>query len=374
MSSISKIETWVTEPEQSDDGWATIKPFLFLKLTTSDGLEGWGEAFTLPSREKGIVEIIHNLMETISSSKDISPDIFNSKAKKIADGHRGIDFSAATSAIEMSLWDIEAKRKNKPLSHILSKDPKQKVSVYANTWSEKSPGCEILSKRATELLDKGYGGIKIYPLQNRTIEQAISCISILRENIGFEIPLMLDLASPEDPNIALKLASLVKEFKPYWFEEPIDGQSTRLLASIRKQTGLKIVTGEKQFGLQHFIETLAANAADILNPDIAGVGGIIDMIKISELSQKNNVTISPHCWNSMSIAASAMLHFCASNSNVEMAEIYPEYIANGLKYSDINFVIKDGFAELKDRPGLGVEIDIKSLMKLTSYHKQTKLR
>ena len=374
MSSISKIETWVTEPEQSDDGWATIKPFLFLKLTTSDGLEGWGEAFTLPSREKGIVEIIHNLMETISSSKDISPDIFNSKAKKIADGHRGIDFSAATSAIEMSLWDIEAKRKNKPLSHILSKDPKQKVSVYANTWSEKSPGCEILSKRATELLDKGYGGIKIYPLQNRTIEQAISCISILRENIGFEIPLMLDLASPEDPNIALKLASLVKEFKPYWFEEPIDGQSTRLLASIRKQTGFKIVTGEKQFGLQHFIETLAANAADILNPDIAGVGGIIDMIKISELSQKNNVTISPHCWNSMSIAASAMLHFCASNSNVEMAEIYPEYIANGLKYSDINFVIKDGFAELKDRPGLGVEIDIKSLMKLTSYHKQTKLR
>ena len=374
MSSIRKIETWVTEPEQSDDGWATIKPFLFLKLTTSDGLEGWGEAFTLPSREKGIVEIIHNLMETISSSKDISPDIFNSKAKKIADGHRGIDFSAATSAIEMSLWDIEAKRKNKPLSHILSKDPKQKVSVYANTWSEKSPGCEILSKRATELLDKGYGGIKIYPLQNRTIEQAISCISILRENIGFEIPLMLDLASPEDPNIALKLASLVKEFKPYWFEEPIDGQSTRLLASIRKQTGLKIVTGEKQFGLQHFIETLAANAADILNPDIAGVGGIIDMIKISELSQKNNVTISPHCWNSMSIAASAMLHFCASNSNVEMAEIYPEYISNGLKYSDINFVIKDGFAELKDRPGLGVEIDIKSLMKLTSYHKQTKLR
>ncbi|MDB9825777.1 mandelate racemase/muconate lactonizing enzyme family protein [Candidatus Pelagibacter sp.] len=374
MSSISKIETWVTEPEQSDDGWATIKPFLFLKLTTSDGLEGWGEAFTLPSREKGIVEIIHNLMETISSSKDISPDIFNSKAKKIADGHRGIDFSAATSAIEMSLWDIEAKRKNKPLSHILSKDPKQKVSVYANTWSEKSPGCEILSKRATELLDKGYGGIKIYPLQNRTIEQAISCISILRENIGFEIPLMLDLASPEDPNIALKLASLVKEFKPYWFEEPIDGQSTRLLASIRKQTGFKIVTGEKQFGLQHFIETLAANAADILNPDIAGVGGIIDMIKISELSQKNNVTISPHCWNSMSIAASAMLHFCASNSNVEMAEIYPEYISNGLKYSDINFVIKDGFAELKDRPGLGVEIDIKSLMKLTSYHKQTKLR
>tara|TARA_A100000164_G_scaffold15408_1_gene12825 strand:- start:2242 stop:3366 length:1125 start_codon:yes stop_codon:yes gene_type:complete len=374
MSFISHVETWITKSEQSDDGWATIKPFLFIKLTTSDGIVGWGEAFTLPTREKGMVEIIHNLMETISSLDDLLPEIFNSRVKQIADGHGGIDFSSATSAIEMSLWDIKAKRENKPLSHILTKKPKKKVSVYANTWSEKLPDCETLSARAIELLKQGFGGIKIYPLQNRTIDQAANCVSIIRDNIGSETPLMLDLASPQDSNISLKLASLIKDLNPYWFEEPIDGQSTRLLASIKKKTGLKIVTGEKQFGLQHFTETLAANAADILNPDIAGVGGIIDMIKISELSQKNNVIISPHCWNSMSIAASAMLHFCASNSNVDMAEIYPEYISNGLKYSDVNFDIKNGFAELKDRPGLGVKIDVKSLIKLSSHHKQTKLR
>ena len=59
MSFITCAETWITKKEQSDDGWAEIKPFLFLKLTTSDNLEGWGEAFTLPAREKGIVEIIH---------------------------------------------------------------------------------------------------------------------------------------------------------------------------------------------------------------------------------------------------------------------------------------------------------------------------
>lgn len=374
MSFVSSLETWITKPEQSDDGWAEIKPFLFLKLTTSDGVEGWGEAFTLSTREKGIVEIIHNLMTSISSLRNLSPEIFHKKVNQIADGHRGIDFSAATSAIEMSLWDIKAKREDKPLSHLLSKNPKKEIPVYANTWSEKEPDCETLSNRATELLKHGYGGIKIYPLQNRTIDEAVSCVSRLRKAIGFETPLMLDLASPEDSNIALALAPLIKEFNPYWFEEPIDGESTRMLASIRKKTGLKIVTGEKQFGLHHFIETLAADAADILNPDIAGVGGILDMIKISEISAKNNVMISPHCWNSMSIAASAMMHFCAGNSNTEMAEIYPEYISNGLKYSDTNFVIKNGYAELKDRPGLGVNIDIKSLMKLSADYKKTTLR
>lgn len=374
MNFISKLETWITKPEQSDDGWAEIKPFLFLKLTTSDDLEGWGEAFTLPTREKGIVEIIHNLMTNVSCLDNLSPEIFHTKVNQIADGHRGIDFSAATSAIEMSLWDIKAKREGKPLSHLLSKNPKKKIPIYANTWSEKSPDSKSLSNRATELLDQGYSGIKIYPLQNRTLDQAVSCVSLLRNNIGPKTPLMLDLASPEDPNIALTLASLIKEFNPYWFEEPIDGQSTRMLASIRKKTGLKIVTGEKQFGLHHFIETLAADAADILNPDIAGVGGILDMTRISEMSEKNNVMISPHCWNSMSVAASAMLHFCAANSNTEMAEIYPEYISNGLKYSDINFVIANGCAELKDRLGLGVNIDVKSLMKFSADYKKTNLR
>ena len=77
MSFISHVETWITKSEQSDDGWATIKPFLFVKLTTSDGIDGWGEAFTLPTREKGIIEIIHDLMETMSSLDDLMPETFS---------------------------------------------------------------------------------------------------------------------------------------------------------------------------------------------------------------------------------------------------------------------------------------------------------
>ena len=63
MTFIRKVETWITKSKQTEDGWSQIKPFIFLKLTNNDGFEGWGEAFSLPAREKGIVEII-------SSSKD----------------------------------------------------------------------------------------------------------------------------------------------------------------------------------------------------------------------------------------------------------------------------------------------------------------
>ena len=101
MSLIAKVETWITKPEKSNDGWSTLKPFLFLKLSSSDGIDGWGEAFTLTTREKGIVEIIHNLALTINSLKNLDPYEFHKKVNLIADGHRGLDYSSATSALEM---------------------------------------------------------------------------------------------------------------------------------------------------------------------------------------------------------------------------------------------------------------------------------
>ena len=269
MSFLNKIETWITKSKPSDDGWSQIKPFIFLKLTTDGGYYGWGEAFTLPTREKGIVEIIHNLVNSLSHIENLTPDRFHREVEVIADGHRGIDFSAATSAIEMSLWDIEGKKKNKPLYKILSSEYRDKVPVYATIWSKDFKDDETLSSRCEEILNQGYGGIKIYPLQKRTIDQAAICVSKIRKTLGFNIPLMLDLACPKDTNIPLKLAPLIEEFKPYWFEEPVDGEATRSLKYIKNQTGLRIVTGEKQCGINHFIETLAVDAVDIFNPDIS---------------------------------------------------------------------------------------------------------
>ena len=369
MSFITKIETWITKSKQSDDGWSQIKPFIFLKLSNNEGHYGWGEAFTLPAREKGIVEIIHNLVNSLSNIESLNPNIFHKEVEKIADGHRGIDFSAATSAIEMSLWDIEGKKRNKPLYKILSSEYRDKVPVYATIWSEDFKNDETLSSRCEEILRQDYGGIKIYPLQKRTIDEAAICVSKIRKTLGFNIPLMLDLACPKDTNISLKLAPLIEEFKPYWFEEPVDGEATRSLKYIKNQTGLRIVTGEKQCGINHFVETLAADAIDIFNPDISSVGGIIDMIKIIELSNKNNVRVSPHCWNSMSIAASAMVHLCMSFPNTEMAEFFPEYIPYTLKFCDKNFEINNGFIELDNREGLGVTIDTNLLMENTSSYK-----
>jgi galactonate dehydratase len=81
--------------------------------------------------------------------------------------------------------------------------------------------------------------LKYTPLQNRSLSQAKECVAHIRNLIGLETPLMLDLASPDDESLALSLAPLIKQYKPYWYEEPVDGQKIRSMTSIRIQTGLK---------------------------------------------------------------------------------------------------------------------------------------
>ena len=211
---------------------------------------------------------------------------------------------------------------------------------------------------------------RIYPLQNRSPKEGADFVSYVRNLIGEDTPMMLDLASPDNFNLSYELAPLVTPFNPYWYEEPADGEKTRTLADIRTKTNLRIVTGEKQCGLPHFEETLAANAADILNPDIAAVGGILDMTQISKWSLEKDVKVSPHCWNSMSVAAAAMLHFCASIENAEMAEIFPEYLSHIMKFSDPGFKIENGNAILGKEPGLGVSIDTSLLQSLCSSHNE----
>ena len=368
---LHRAETWITKPDQSADGWATVKPFLFVCLTTRDGVSGWGEAFTLPLRAPGMAAIIHALFDAAVSLEDATPQAFRALAGRIANKHRGMDFAAATSAIEMALWDIQGQIANRPLRALLAEQYAESIPVYANTWSTTEPDIPTLAARAGALVEQGFEAVKFYPLQNRSPEQGGACMAAMRDTVGDSTALMLDLGSPDDPALARGLAPLVAPYDPYWFEEPVDGEDTRELAAIRRDTGLRVVTGEKQCGLPHFRETLAAEAADVLNPDIAGVGGILDMLQIAHLAAETGVAVSPHCWNSMTVAAAAMMQVCAVLPNSERAEVYPEYLPHGALYADTGFALTGGTATLIDRPGLGVVMDKAALAAISTYQQES---
>lgn len=373
---VAQVETWITAVPAGADDWDTAKPFLFVCLTDQDGQRGWGEAFVLPCRETAVAEMIHALAVEMARQGCMTPWRFRALAAKIADKHRGLDYSAATSALEMALWDLTGKLANAPLYALLGGQRNREIPIYANIWCATSGDALTLGARAVALVEQGYRAVKLHPLNpvhGLTVGQAADCVHYVRDCIGQDVALMVDLDSQDRVDVALEFSKLIAAANPYWFEEPVDGQYVSTLSDIRQETGLRIVTGEKQCGLPHFRCVLEADAADILNPDIAGIGGVLDMLDIAAMAHARGVMLSPHCWNSMTVAAAAMLHVCASIPNAEMAEVYPEYIAFGAQFARVGFSLEGSHARLSEKPGLGVDMDAKILDKCSVAHKGSDL-
>ena len=357
-----RLETWITAPEMGGDEWGHVKPCLFVRLTTKDGIYGWGEAFVLLYREKADAEIIHALGRSSNKLKSISPWAFLDLAKQAAAHHLSLKFSAASSALKMALWDISGKLLNAPLCDLLGGDHNRAIPIHGNIRSATQWGVASFETRATDLVAQEYRAIRIYPMLNHAAQDAA---------IGDDIALLVDLDAQGNADAAIQIAQAIKPAHAYWFEEPIDGNDSQALAQIRKDTGLRGVTGEKHCGLAHFRAVLAAGAADILNPDIDAVGGILDLLELVELAKQQGVQISPHCWSSMTVAAAAMLHVCASIPNAELAEIYPAYIPDGKKFALKAFHLEGEYAHLSYKPGIGVDLNVSALHTLCEHHQST---
>jgi galactonate dehydratase len=371
---LARVETWITAPARGGDGWSEVKPCLLVRLTTCGGTAGWGEAFVLPCREKAVAEIIHALGHVAALLQPASPWAFRSLALRVCSKHSGLDFSAATSALEMAMWDIHGKLAGQPLCDLLGGRSDTAIPIYANIWSDTQWDAGSLALRASDLVAEGYTAVKIHPMLNHSAPEAVLAVARVRGTIGDDIRLMVDMDTEDDPDTSLFVAENIAQLHPYWFEESVDGQDTNALSRIRRTTGMRVVTGEKHCGIPHFRSVLAADAADILNPDIAGLGGILDMLDLAQMADRQGVMISAHCWNSMTVAAAAMLHVSAAIPNPEMAEIYPEYVKHGARYATPGFHLDGAYAHLSDRPGLGVDIDTKVLRRLSSHYRSSRLQ
>jgi galactonate dehydratase len=370
---LTGLQSWITRPAEVENGFARIKPCLLIRLTAADGTIGWGEAYVLPCREAAVARIIHELGRELAALACPDPWHLRDLATRLSLRHHSMDFAAATSALDIALWDLIGRLVAKPLVELLGGPNCRDAAVYANIWSESNWSAAALAARAKHLVAAGYRAIKIHPMLNHDVSQAVEAVRRVRGVIGADQRLMVDMDSETDPGISRAVAKGILPAAPHWFEEPADGADIAALAELRGEVGIPLVTGERQSGVAHFRSVLALRAADILNPDIAGVGGLLDMLEISVLADRHGVRISPHCWNSMTVAASAMMHVCAAIPNAEMAEIYPEYLEHGERYAVNGFTVQNSVATLNGRPGLGVEINEAALSALSMQHDSSDL-
>ncbi len=361
------LTPFLVAPRASSDGWSEGRITVFVKLETDDGLTGWGEAYALTHRERATCAIIVALGEALKDMPHASPRAFlHHIAQPMSSRHPGIDYAAATSAIEIALWDLAGKSAQMPVHAMLGGALIDGVPVCANAWDAPVQTPQAIAERCAMMCSQGYGAVKIYPLRQPTLEDAETCVRLTREAVGPDVDIMLDFAVQKDRRHALRAARLFEPYAPFWIEEPLAGDDLDGLAEFRALTTARITTGERQAGLPHYRNLLDRRAADILNPDIAGAGGIITMLEIGAMANAHSVLMSPHCWNSTTVAFAAMLHACAVMPNSIHAELYYDYLELGARFATCDHVIHEGRASLPRAPGLGVMIDEEVLRSLAA--------
>jgi galactonate dehydratase len=339
--------------------------WLFLKITTDDGIAGWGEP---------VVEGRANTVRT--AVEELSEYLVGKDASHIEDLWQvlyrggfyrgGPILTSAISGIEQALWDIKGKRLGVPVHDLLGGPVRDRMRVYV--WIGGDRPADVAAA-AKEKIAAGYTALKMNATpemewidSSTKIDEAAQRLAAIRDAVGYGVGIGVDFHGRVHKAMAKVLAKELEPFKPMFIEEPVLAENNEALLEIARHTTIPIATGERMFTRWDFKDLLATGGADIIQPDLSHAGGIWEVRKIAAMAEAYDVAVAPHCpLGPIALAASLQLDFCTPNAFIQEQSLGIHYNQGSdlLDYlADRNaFDYRDGYVARLSAPGLGIEID-----------------
>lgn len=352
------------KPYRLHPGWR--KNLVFVKVETDQGVHGWGEAYSQYDRDGAVAAQVEALARYCVGRDPFAIKHFAQIAFDDYAARRGsLELFCAISGIEQALWDIVGKLCGQPVYNLLGGRCRERIRVYANGWSYGLKEPADYARAAERVVAQGFSAIKFDPLPGpwrsyipkEHEEHAVRVVRAVREAVGPEVDLLIDQHRRLAPMHAIRLDRRLAEFGLYWLEEPCAAEYPRELAEIRRAIGVPVVIGEATYTKAGFRPLLESGAADILNPDVACCGGILELKEIAAMAEAFLVAVSPHNYNSTVLALAATVHAAATMPNFVITEYFVPLEPFGSRVSPNALRPKNGYLELPTAPGLGVEID-----------------
>ena len=350
-------------PVLADLGGA--KNLLFVKVETDGGPHGWGECYTQADRDRSIVAHVEALARYLVG-RDAShiTHFLHSAYHDFASKRGAMDFWSAVSGIEQALWDIGGKRHGVPVHTLLGGPCRERVRVYANGWYGHGAPAQYAAE-AKETVGRGFTALKFDPfpgpwrthVTREAEEQAIATVAAVREAVGPDVDLLVEVHRRLAPMHAVRIARAMERSRPFWFEEPVSSTNLEALAECRREIALPIVTGEELYTRAEFRRVFELRAADIVNPDVCNCGGILELRAIAQMAEPSFVTVSPHNYNSTTVGLAATLQVSAAIPNFLITEYFVNFEARGREIARPGFMLRDGYLDVPQTPGLGIDLD-----------------
>jgi galactonate dehydratase len=360
---ITAVKSYTVHP-----GWR--KNLIFVKVETDAGIHGWGEAYSQYDRDTAVAAQLEALGRYAVGRSPFDIKHFTQVAFDDYAQRRGsVELFCAISGIEQALWDVVGKACKQPVYNLLGGRYRDKIRVYANGWSYgmKEPG--DYARAAESVVKQGFSAIKFDPLPapwrtwipKEHERRAVRVVKAVRDAVGPDVDLLIEQHRRLAPMHAIRLDRQLAEFDLYLMEESCQAEYPDELALIRREIGVPMMIGEATYTKTGFRPLLEKRAADILNPDVACVGGILELKEIAAMAETFLVAVSPHNYNSTLVALSSTVHASATMPNFTITEYFLPFVDFCDKISPNQLKPKNGYIELPTAPGLGVDVDEEAL-------------
>jgi len=261
--------------------------------------------------------------------------------------------------VELALWDLMGKMAGQPVSRLLGAYRSQ-VRAYCSTGSVLSAQEHI--EQTLDAYDRGYRAIKLR-LHRDAVAADVAVIEAVRAAAPADMAIMADANQTQNPywsrREALYAAQALEAMDLVWLEEPLPIYDLDGLAELASRVDIPIAAGESQYLLPAFRRIIDEGAADILQPDLNGCGGLLEYRKIAALAEAHVMEAIPHLWSN-GLMMACILQAIASVPNASWAEctddmLWPADIRDSLLTEP--FVIQEGMIDIPSGPGWGVELD-----------------
>jgi galactonate dehydratase len=353
METITRVETFLVAPR-----------WLFVRVETSGGLVGWGEA-SCEGRSETVRTAVHQLAEYLIGQGPFRIEDHWQVMSKGSFYRHGVILSSAVAGLDQALWDLLGKSVGLPVHVLLGGPVRDRVRVYC--WVGGDEPAEVADQIA-EVVEEGMTAVKMNasgrmkPLGTpASLQGVFDRVAAARGVLGADRDVAVDLHGRFTLATARRLARLLEPLSPFFLEEPVAPENSHLIGQVVASTVTPVSTGERLYTRQEFLPVLQSGIA-VAQPDLSHAGGISEVRRIASLCETFDVALAPHCpLGPLALASSLQVAFATPNHLIQEQSI-------GIHYNEdaevLDYVVDrepfrfvDGHVERFTGPGLGIEVD-----------------
>ncbi|GIX05774.1 MAG: galactonate dehydratase [Candidatus Poribacteria bacterium] len=339
--------------------------WLFLKITTDEGLSGWGEPI-VEGKAATVAEAVREMADYLIGKDPFRIEDHWQALYRGGFYRGGPVLTSALSGIEQALWDIKGKALGVPIYELLGGAVRDRMRVYAWIGGDDPKDVATAAKAQVQA---GYTAMKmnaVGPMEwidsLKKVQEAADRLAAAREAVGPEVGIAVDFHGRVHKGMAKALLKALEPYGPLFVEEPVLPENLEAFAELARATSIPIATGERLYTRWGFKALLAAGGVDIVQPDVSHAGGIWETRKIAAMAEAYDVALAIHCpLGPIALAASLQVDFCSPNAFIQEQSLGIHYNQGSdlLDYlaDPTVFAYQDGYVQRPTAPGLGIEIN-----------------